>query len=147
MFKAFDGTLGFFLVNVRSELLSIAGSREQGNKGSQVRLEPLSVSDAEEDEQLVLLGQAGPGIIRINPKLENRVGYRLARCLPGCYSCWGVPFERLGQFASSCSCSRRNLWWGGMEGFFIEFKLHHTVANDLKSGDVETQEHPSVRHQ
>jgi hypothetical protein len=66
----------------------------------------------------VLLGQAGPGIIRINRKLEHRVEYRLARCLPGCSSCWGAPFERLGQITSSCSCSRKvfggGVWRGSL---------------------------------
>jgi hypothetical protein len=64
MDETFECTISLLLVYVLSESLGIASSREQGNKGSQVRLEPLRMSDAEEDEQLVLLGQTRPVIIR-----------------------------------------------------------------------------------
>jgi hypothetical protein len=87
MDETFECTLSLLLVNVLSESLSIPSSREQGNKGSQVLLESLRMSDAEEDEQLVLLGQTRPVIIRKSSKMEHRIGYRLARCLPGCSSC------------------------------------------------------------
>ena len=65
MDETFESTLGLLLVYVFSESLSIAGGRQIRNEGSQVCLEQLRVSDAEEDKQLVLLGQTGPETIRI----------------------------------------------------------------------------------
>lgn len=123
MDETFESTLFLLLVDSFSESLSIAGSRQIRNKGGQVFLEQLRVSDAEEDKKLVLLGQTGPGIIRI--KSETGIPRRVLtyQMSPWMFFLLGGAILTTRSIVSSCSRSRKRLLRGegarDMQSFLI----------------------------
>ena len=100
------------------------------------------VSDAEEDKQLMLLGQTGPGIIRLNSQIETDSRVSTYQMSPWMFSLLGgailddrLNFLQLQVFQGKGSTGGRGPLYNS--SYTIQW---------LMLGSVETKERPSVTH-